>query len=609
MCGISGIFSSREFLRDAVESSIEAISHRGPDEKGFFQSDNCVLGSCRLSICDIKEGQQPNFNSDKSIVSVFNGEIYNFIELRDFLLSKGYPIHSKGDSALIPHLYEELGDGFVSSLQGMFAIAIFDSRKERIVLARDRLGKKPLWFSTDKSGIFFSSELKGLFRLGVEREFNENCIAEFFRYGYINSPRSPFRNIFQLEPASILSFELGNLYTRKYWDVSNVEPISISFQDAVVETERILRNAIKARMVSERPLGAFLSGGIDSSIVTGILQEESKNKIDTFTVGFTDTYLDESKTARNVAQKIGTRHHEIIVKPDSNFLLNDFINVLDQPFADSSVIPTLLLSKFARSEVVVAMSGDGGDETFAGYDRYRAGKYLDTINPLLRMNPTSTLMATRLKNRKVRKLMQNSSFKSLQERYRSFQSLLNETEFESTINPDLLLNFNQDHFDEMWLATSDWEKVRKMQEVDIKSYLPGDLLYKVDMASMFYGLEVRSPFLDYRVVEWGVSLPEKHKVGLLRGKLILRELASKYVDRSVLNLPKKGFGIPLGDWIRGDLKELIWDTILSQKCRTRGWIKNSNVEKLLMRHANGHNFESVIWSIFVLELWATRWLD
>ncbi len=608
MCGISGIFSDKPINSELVEDSINVIAHRGPDERGFFYNQKCVLGMCRLSIIDIASGQQPSYNDKRDIVSVFNGEIYNFRELRQDLVSRGHQIRALGDSALIPILYQEYGDAFPSKLQGMFAISIFDSKRHRLILVRDRLGKKPLWYSEQERTVYFSSEVKGLLALGINRSLDESVIPEFLRYGYVNAPRSAVIGVKQLPPASILTIENGRSKLEQYWNLSDVPEAAISFSDAQNETSRLLREAVKTRLVSERPIGAFLSGGIDSTIISALMQEVSESAVHTYSIGFSDKKFDESRFAKEVATAIGTIHHERIVEADPLLIVETLAKVLDQPFADSSIIPTFLLAKFAREEVVVALSGDGGDEGFAGYERYRAGRFLDSINPLLALNPLRLFPAEKIANQKVRKLFRHSSFQSLPRRYSGLQSLFQSGDLNSILSPDLVSKSQYDDFPNLWKSISTKDKIRRMQEMDIKTYLPGDLMYKVDMASMANSLEVRSPFLDYRVVEFGLSLPVKYKVGG-DNKHILRQIARELVPSKLIDRPKMGFGIPRAKWLREDLKGPVEEILLSERSRSRGWYRFDKVEKILEKHNKGLELDSLIWPMFMLELWAKTWID
>jgi asparagine synthase (glutamine-hydrolysing) len=609
MCGISGIFSDKPVDSRLVEKSIQKISHRGPDERGFFYNQKCVMGMCRLSIVDVSSGQQPSYNRSRNIISVFNGEIYNFRELRQSLNSRGYQINGFGDSALIPFLYQEYGETFPSKLQGMFAIALFDSEKNQLLLVRDRFGKKPLWYSQQNGSFYFSSEVKGLLSLGVNRKLDESAIPEFLQYGYVNAPRSAIVGVNQLPQASILAIRNGQTKIKQYWSPSEIPENSISFEDAKHETVRLLRDAVKTRLVSERPMGAFLSGGIDSTIVTAFMQQESESVVNTYSIGFSEKRFDESIFAREVSKALGTVHHERVVKADPFLIIEKISKVLDQPFADSSIIPTFLLSEFAREEVVVALSGDGGDEGFAGYERYRAGKLLDSVNPLLVINPLRLVPVNRVANPRLRKLVKHSRSQSLSSRYSGFQSLFQPSDLHSILSPDLLNLSTNDVFINEWQSIPSRDKIRKMQQMDLISYLPGNLMYKVDMASMANSLEVRSPFLDYRVVEFGLSLPARYKVGGGENKHILREIARDLVPARIIDRPKMGFGIPRASWLREDLKSLVQEVLTDDRSRSRGWYQFNRVEEILRRHNQGQELDSLIWPMFMLELWTKTWID
>jgi len=608
MCGIAGVFSSNTLTETLIAKSIDSIAHRGPDERGFFSDRHCSLGMCRLAIIDVSTGQQPSFNNEKDVVSVFNGEIYNFRELREKLVAQGHVIPSPGDSAIIPFLYKEFGESFPQQIQGMFAIAVYDTRARKLLLVRDRLGKKPLWYSVQDQQISFASELKGLLSLGVNADFNEGILSEFLSFGYVNSPRSPYKNVQQLNPATILIYQNGKERIQSYWNTSDVVPLEISFEDAKEETKRILRVATESRLISERPVGAFLSGGIDSTIVTSLLSQISENSIHTYSIGFAEKKFDESKYAKKVATHLKTVHHEKIVEADPKFILNQLTKTLDQPFADSSIIPTFLLSEFSRQNVVVALSGDGGDEAFGGYERYRAGKLLDDLNPLLYFNPLKIIPAKRISNPRVRKLLRHSRPQALASRYRGFQSLFQPNDLRKLLSAELAASVIEDPFSEIWKSVPSKDKVRKMQEVDLKSYLPGDLMYKVDIASMANSLEVRSPFLDYRVVEFGLSLPSRYKVGKGENKHILREIAREFVPRELIDRPKMGFGIPRGSWLRNELRGMVNEVLLDGDFHSRGWFNQKEVEKVIKQHYEGQELDHLIWPMFTLQLWANHWL-
>lgn len=609
MCGISGIYGSSAIKSEAVAQSIRAMSHRGPDDTGFYESEYCVLGMCRLSIIDIEHGKQPSTTAASEITSVFNGELYNFRELKKLVLGQGFRIEANGDSALIPYLYLIFGPDFVKHLEGMFAIALFDSRSKDLYLVRDRLGEKPLWYYQDKGTLYFASEIKGLLSLGIPKIFDTSNLSEYLQFGYINAPRSPFIGVRQLEPATILRFNRNEMQKNAYWSINDAKSIDISFAEAKNEVTRLLRHSVKTRMISERPVGAFLSGGIDSTVISALMTEFAEKSVHTFSIGFNDRRSDESGFARKVANYLGTTHHELILDPNPSLIINEIAQTLDQPFADSSIIPTFVLSRFARKEVVVALSGDGGDEVFGGYERYRATRALKKLNHLLIFNPTSGFPSKKISNQKVQKLFRHSRPSSFANRYRNFQSLLLEDDLERLLNSEIILQNIYDPFSELWQSIPIQEEIRKMQEVDLKSYLPGDILFKVDIASMANSLEVRSPFLDHQVVEFGLKLPAKLKFARMKNKFLLRELARDLVPYSLIDRPKKGFGIPRARWLREDLDDLVRDTLLTSTFQDRGWFNYEELVNVIDQHKRGFNLDSIIWPIFMLELWARNWLD
>lgn len=609
MCGIAGVFSQKVIIPTLTRKAVQAMTHRGPDGTGFFQNEECNLGMCRLAIIDVESGHQPNFSLDKQTVSVFNGEIYNFRELREELQKRGRKIPHLGDSALIPFLYEEYGEDFPKKLQGMFAIAVYDKNRKKLLLARDRIGKKPLWISYQNGEMYFASELKALLEMGIRKSIKLDSIPEFLRFGYINAPRSAFEGINQLAPATILILQGGEVETREYWNSSDVSPISITFDEAKSETLRLLRQAVKSRLISERPVGAFLSGGIDSTIISALMHQESESEVHTFSVGFLNPKFDESKYADEVARAIGTKHHKRVIQADPKFLIERLAISLDHPFADSSIIPSFALSEFARKDVVVALSGDGGDEVFGGYERYRAGVFLNAVNPMLILNPLPLIFKKELTNSRIRKLIRHSSKKEIPGRYQDFQSLFQTRDLANLLNPDFGFEVLDPNFGKIWNSLQGKSLLRKMQEMDLKSYLPGDLMYKVDISSMANSLEVRSPFLDYRVVEFGLSLPNRFKITLGENKHILREIAKSLVPPHLIDRPKMGFGIPRAQWLRYEFRELTRQVLLDGQSRSRGWYRFGEVEKILKRHAAGEDLDHLIWPMFILELWAKNWID
>jgi asparagine synthase (glutamine-hydrolysing) len=605
MCGIAGSLSNSHVNPECINSAIKIISHRGPDETGFFLGNNCTLGIARLSIIDVNEGHQPCFSESKDIVSVFNGEIYNFRQLRELLSNKGHIFSNNSDSEIIPHLFEEFGEDFPSKIQGMFAIAIYVKSMNAIYLFRDRMGKKPIWYAIQDGDLHFSSELKGLFPLGVNKEFESSTITEYLSQGYVNAPRSPFKNVFQVRPGSILKVKDGNASSRQYWKPEDIQESDISWHDALNESEKLIRTAVKERLFSERPLGVFLSGGIDSTLIAAIAQQEISN-LKTFSIGFLESEFDESNHAALISKHLGTDHYTSIITPNPEIIVEEVSKMLDQPFADSSVIPTYLLSKFAHEQVVVALSGDGGDESFAGYDRYRANHYLRFINLLLKANPMRKALTEVSSESRYGKLLRATAASEPLHRYMNLQSnlpavtvsRLTGKPFElGQVIALLPLNFQE-------LESN----VRNMQLLDFKTYLPGDLLYKVDITSMANGLEVRSPLLDYRVVEFGLSLPTNYKINPWRNKLILRSLLERFVPANLVNRPKKGFGIPRAKWLREELKPLVLESLVTKEAWVNNYLDRKEIRCLVDSHMKGKDYDASIWTLLMLELWAKNWL-
>ena len=606
MCGIAGLISSDRTREEKVKSAVEMIRHRGPDEMGFFTEGNCGLGMARLSIIDVKEGHQPNFSENRKIVSIFNGEIYNYKSLQSLLRDLGHTLANDSDAEIIPHLYEKYGDDFVLHIQGMFAIAIYDVEKNKLVLARDRLGKKPLWFHNGPNSFAFCSEVKGLFGLGVPREFNPGILHEYLSFGYINSPRSAFHSVYQVKPANLVTFENGKIGERTYWNPDSVPKSTLNSEEVVEQTTSLLRNAVKERLISERPIGVFLSGGIDSSLVAAFAKEEIKD-LQTFSIGFEEQDFDESRYARKVANLLGTNHHEEIVRPDPQTLVQSIAKVLDQPFADSSFLPTFILSRFARKSVVVALSGDGGDEVFGGYDRYRFNLNFSTLGMIRSLSHIP--LFSRFVDEETRR---GKFLRSIREKD-SFSRYLRMHELGSPRNVERLLGFGANHqslttsFSAEKFDRSD--SLKSMQLFDIHNYLPGDLLYKVDLASMANSLEVRSPFLDYRLVEFGLSLPSRYKVSPNQNKIILRRILSQYLPSEFVNRPKKGFGIPRSAWLRNELRDLVESTLLNNDAFVNQHLVKNDVQKIVFSHFNGRDYGATLWALLMLELWAANWLS
>lgn len=614
MCGIVGGVGPSAPVRIEFEKCLDSIHHRGPDERGRYFGDKSTLGICRLAIIDVGGGQQPVSNESDSIHLVFNGEIYNYLALRNMLLEKGHTFRSQGDSEVIVHLYEEVGLDFVKHLRGMFALAIWDARDQSLVLARDHMGKKPLWYTITSDGsLFFASEVKALRAAGVKTTFRKSTISEVMQFGYVNAPRSAFEEIFQLPPANVGVWHDGKWSVAPYWSPNFSKVNSISFEDAKAETERLIKVAVERRLISERPLGSFLSGGFDSTVVTAYMSELMTSKVKTFSIGFDEARYDESGYARAVASHLGTDHTEERLTPDPVFLLQTLSATLDQPFADSSIIPTFMLSQFARREVVVALGGDGGDEVFGGYDRYLAAPIMQKLNPLLALaSPfaqNESLMG-RVQSRKLRRILsQVQTHTSLASRYKSVLSLGQDGELQKLLTGDFTSHEESSEFVTSFSRQGARDDLSRMIRSDFENYLPGDLLVKADMATMANSLELRSPLLDVDLVEWAISLPSSFKVKGRESKHILKEIARSLVPATLVDRPKMGFAIPRADWLRSGLRTMAFDLLTDPTARGRGWFNPAEVDRVLKDHMSGRDRDNLLWPMLSLELWARAWLD
>lgn len=613
VCGIAGWAGQGN--RSDLSSMVAALSHRGPDETGEWISDSAALGIARLSIIDVADGHQPVFSSDRSVVAVCNGEIYNYRELAAKLISSGVILRSGSDAEVIPHLYRRYGLDFVRRLRGMFAIALWDSRQDRLVLVRDRVGKKPLVHTRDGDRLLFASEARALLATGWRPEPDLGALDHVLAFGHVPIDGGAFEGLHSVPPGHLGVWQSGEFAVQRYW---SWEPDAekLPTQGLGDRVEAALDEAVRTRLVSERPLGAFLSGGIDSTIVTALMARHHTGPVKTFSVGFADAAYDESGFARRVATYLGTDHTEVVLEPDPVDMVNRVAEAHDQPFADSSAIPTLLLSQLAASEVVVALSGDGGDEAFGGYERYRATPALQRINPALHAagiirDPLASF-ADRTGRRKLGRLARELRPQdSLGARYRAIMELV-----PLQMRSQLWTAEAQDQFEggapearfaQVWDGTDGLGDLDRMRATDVSTYLPGDLLTKVDIASMAHSLEVRSPFLDQEVLQLAQALPSGLQIRDGETKWILRQLAYRLVPRELVDRPKRGFGIPQAAWLRGPLRDVVRDLLLDTTARQRGWFDTSAVEDLLAEHDSGADRDRQIWPLLMIEVWARRW--
>jgi asparagine synthase (glutamine-hydrolysing) len=601
------------------------IVHRGPDEDGFFAGENVALAMRRLAIIDLKGGQQPIFSEHKNSVIVFNGEIYNFQEIKKDLEARGHVFSTNCDTEVIVHLYDEYGADCVQSLRGMFAFAIWDFKDRSLFLARDRVGKKPILYSHQANGDFvFGSEFTALLsHPSISREVDFEAIDSYLSYLCVPAPQTAFKQIRKLEPAHWLRWKDGQIETKRYWQPDFSKKIKISEPEAIEETTRILREATRLRLISEVPLGAFLSGGVDSSAVVALMAQESSTPVKTFSIGFEEQDFSELKYAKLVAEHVGAEYNEFVVRPNALEVLPTLVEHYGEPYADSSAIPTYYVSKETRKFVTVALNGDGGDESFAGYERHAAMKIAEIyhrfpefarkllIEKPISLFPTSELKKSRMRDAK--RFLQAASLPKT-ERYFRWMSTFNRDakrelytkEFTETVaaqNPSAYLD--------KWFANANGSGILDATLLtDQMTYLPNDLLVKVDIASMANSLEARSPFLDHKVIEFAASLPENLKMQGFETKSLLKKVAARLVPKEVIYRRKMGFGVPIGNWFRGEMKDFVRGVLLSEKSLKRGIAKPEMIEKYVNEHTESvrdHTFQ--IWTLLMLELWFQRFID
>jgi asparagine synthase (glutamine-hydrolysing) len=599
----------------------QTIVHRGPDDEGIHTDGTVGLGMRRLSIIDVAGGRQPIHNEDESVWVVFNGEIYNFPELRRELETRGHRFYTHSDTEVIVHLYEENGADCVKKLRGMFAIALYDRTRRRLLLARDRLGKKPLHYAWSRGRLLFASEMKAILAVAPElADVNPEGLLQYFYFGYIPDPLTAFQKIHKLPPGHLLEFEGDRSTIRQYWDVPAYgTQAKMSEEDCLQELERRLAEAVRMRLISDVPLGALLSGGVDSSIIVALMARASRGPVKTFSIGFRADEFDESAHARRVAEHFCTEHHELLVEPQIEETLQFLSSMLEEPFGDSSMLPTYYVCQMARQQVKVALSGDGGDELFAGYDRYQVAmnhRHFDHVpdwmGRIYRRRLHHRLPAgTYGKNRAW-----NASL-SARERYlddiSALPALHREQNFfteeflrASAKLPDPLTQFRR-YYDDAPAS----DALSRLLYLDTKTYLAGDILTKVDRMSMATSLEVRVPMLDHEFVEWVAGLPIAWKSQNGRRKYLLKKLAERLgVPAASVHRPKQGFALPLVQWMKNELKEQFLSVLLEPRSLQRGYFKPDAVRTLLAEHLRGRRDRSgLLWRMLVLELWHRNFLQ
>jgi asparagine synthase (glutamine-hydrolysing) len=627
MCGIAGqLFHdrSRHVDPEVLRRMTDVLRHRGPDDGGVWTDGAIGLGSRRLAVIDLSpRGHMPMSNEDGSVWIVFNGEIYGFQPLRDELRRKGHVFRSDADTEVILHLYEEEGVELLSHLRGMFAFALWDAKRRLLFAARDRLGKKPLYYAHDAHGFRFGSEPKAILQdPAFVAEVDPVAIHHYLTYGYVPSPFAAFRGMQKLPPAHYLTVQDGRLEVRRYWSLPYGPKHTASEAELADELLHLLEESVRLRMISDVPLGALLSGGIDSSMIVALMRRLTSGPVRTFSIGFDQPAYDELAYARQVAERFATEHHELVVKPDAAAILPRLVWHYNEPYADSSALPSFHVCEMARRSVTVALAGDGGDELFAGYDRYLATALAGRLDFLpLRVRRAvahGVLAAVPLGSPKSAFYRLGRFVESLGEqpidRYAAWLSVFDDASKRALYTPEFAAQTAR--WDSLQILADSYRRadatdfLEATLDADRQTYLPDDLLVKMDVASMAHSLEVRSPLLDHRVVEFAARLPRRMKLRGLVQKHVVKRVMRGVLPERVLRRKKMGFGVPIDHWLRDELKEMAYDVLLAPSALARGYFRADALRRLLDEHASGRAFHHHrLWSLLMLELWHRMFID
>lgn len=626
MCGIAGWANldpkSPPMFGDEVllSSMCDQMWHRGPDSEGVWMGTGVALGMRRLAIIDLKTGEQPVWNEDKSVVAVMNGEIYNFQELKKGLQERGHKFYSQTDTEVLPHLYDELGEAFLDVLNGMFALALWDTKLEKLILARDRFGEKPLYYGTFDDKLFFASEPKVLLsHPKIKPEINVEALQHYLSYDYVPAPLSIYKGINKLPAAHRLVWENGKIKTIRYWKLSfQKNGGKHSVKEASETLREKLSESVKLRMMSDVPLGVLLSGGIDSSSVAAFAQQNSSEKIKTFSIGFEEDSFDESAYARQVAEHLGTEHYEdrlSVTKAKS--MISEIGEWMDEPLSDGSLLPTFLLSKFVRKHVTVALGGDGGDELFAGYPMYyghKMARLYDSIPRFVRsgvIEPIVNNLSVSTDNLsfdyKAKRFVSASKYDLVKRHHSWFGSFSSEEKEELLSDNVHYATKDLDIYKDaknLLRACDATNQIEQMQFLDMNYYLAEDILTKVDRASMAVSLEVRAPFLDHHFAEYVASLPPEYKLKGSVTKFILKKSVENLLPENIIKRPKKGFGIPIAEWLKGSLNPLLHEMLSPSRLIIQDLFKHEYIQQIIREHEQGiANHHKQLWTLLVFQLW------
>jgi asparagine synthase (glutamine-hydrolysing) len=621
MCGIAGIASAGRPDASLVRRMCDTLVHRGPDGSGFHDDDHSALGMRRLAIIDVAGSQQPVYNEDRTVAAVFNGELYNFPELREDLHRRGHRFVTNGDSECLVHLYEDYGDDLVHHLRGMFAFAIWDATARRLLIARDRVGKKPLYWREDGASLAFGSELKALVAdPAFSRRIDPVALHHYLTYQYVPAPWSIYEGISKLPPGHLLSWQDGVSKVSRYWRLDSTQRRVTSVPEAAEELRGLLLDATKVRMLSERPLGAFLSGGLDSSAVVAAMARQSSGPVKTFSVGFDHAQFDERQHARRVAEYYGTDHQEFVVTPAAMDVLPTLAWHFDEPFADASAIPSFYVARMSSQQVTVVLTGDGGDESFGGYERYAlmgmAGRFpvpgfarprmCDLGSYIVRHSRTGSWA------RSAGRISQALS-QPVPRRYARLMSYFTPEQkldlYTGALRDVVAGVDSYELLDQAFAESRAKSDVCRLMDVDVQTYLPGDLLAKVDITTMACSLEARSPFLDHHLMEWAAGLPAALKVRSTTTKFLLKQAMQPWLPDDLITRRKQGFGVPIASWLRTGLRDMSWDVLTDSTARSRGLFRPEAVCGLLSEHERGNDHSRQIWALIQFELWHRNFMD
>jgi asparagine synthase (glutamine-hydrolysing) len=630
MCGICGIaiFDQRQVPnRDLLLTMMNSIRHRGPDDQGYYIDKHVGLGSQRLSIIDLELGRQPIANENDTIYVVFNGEIYNYKELREYLERRGHQFSTKTDTEVLLHIYEEYGYECLQYLDGIFAFAIWDKHQKTLFLGRDRMGIKPMYYSQVNSQLIFGSEMKTILaHPDVKRDIDLISLNEYLSYEYVPTPRTIIRNVFRLEAGSYLIFNERGLAIKRYWDISFQRSEShppVDWRDYASGLYETLGSCVRKELVSDVPVGVLLSGGIDSSTIAAFMTDYYPGRVESFSIGFAEGSFDESQYARQVANHLGTQHNELILTSKMAVdIIANIAEILDEPFADSSFIPTYLLARFASEKVKVVLGGDGGDELLAGYPTIMAHRMIDLYERLVPWSIRARIMPRLLERMSVsfdnisldfrlRRFLSGRGVPLVARHHRWLGSFIDEEKdalLQVWIKPVLRDTYHQAYVS---AAASDARKpMNQILYDDLKLYLEGDILYKVDRASMASSLEVRVPFLNNASVQFISELPFELKLRGVTSKFILKKAIKHRLPAEIINRPKKGFNMPVAYWLNTDLQEMLVDLLSPDRIHQQGLFNSGFIRKLLDDHANQHrDHRKLLWTLLIFQIWYQKYVE